>query len=467
MIYATKPAANHQINAIEKTDDLLADRGGLAPLIRYVRNTAVPELLTSRLAKLRINKKGITVADLVLQIFAFFFDGTSRHLTYFDHLKVDAGYAAVLETDPTRLASSHQVKRFFGKLPPVFSGVFRSVLRRMFTHRLAIVRPQAVSLFLDTMVLDNDDAEQRQAVQPTYKKVKGFQPLQLIWDGQIIDAQFRGGSKNGNHDRTAWVMIEKAVKLIEKTLGPDVPVVVRIDGGFFDGTLFRQMDDYGIGFVCSGRLSPFVKAYAAEQAAETNWQSYTNGKQAWSFFEFGFRCKKWTRFYRALYLKPRYEGEQLLLEFARPEGVIVTNLGSDPHLFIEADQALRKELFRAENLIGEHHRKGGDELTHRALKDFGFEQMPFQSYGANSAFYYLMVIAFNVMGWYKQDVLVEMGLVGKGSYATTIRRVVIDFAAKIVKTGRRVVLKVTAATMSRVRLDELWRRCNAIAPMVT
>jgi len=78
-----------------------------------------------------------------------------------------------------------------------------------------------------------------------------------------------------------------------------------------------------------------------------------------------------------------------------------------------------------------------------------------------------MVIAFNVMGWYKQDVLVEMGLVGKGSYATTIRGVVIDFAAKIVKTGRRVVLKVTAATMSRVRLDELWRRCNAIVPMVT
>jgi len=60
-----------------------------------------------------------------------------------------------------------------------------------------------------------------------------------------------------------------------------------------------------------------------------------------------------------------------------------------------------------------------------------------------------------------------MGLVGKGSYATTIRRVVIDNAAKIVKTVRRVVLKVTAATMSRVRLDELWRRCNAIVTMVT
>lgn len=466
MINPAKAASNHKITGIDITNDTLADRGGLAPLIRYVRNSGLLALLLPRLAKLRANRKGISVAQLVIQVFAFFFDGTSRHLTYFDHLKTDAGYAAVLETDPDDLASSHQVKRFFAKFPRVFAGAFRCVLRRMFTHRLAIVRPATVSLFLDTMVLDNDGAAQRQGSQPTYKKVKGFQPLQLIWNGQIIDAQFRGGSKNGNHDRTAWVMIEKAVKLIEKTLGPDVPVLVRIDGGFFDGSLFRRMDEYGIGFVCSGRLTPFVKAFAADQTRRTMWESYTNGKQAWSYFEFGFRCKSWKRFYRAFYLKPRYEGEQMLLEFARPEGVILTNLGSDPHLFTHAEPALREQLFSAENLIGEHHSKGGDELTHRALKDFGFEQMPFKDYGANAAFYYFMVIAFNVMNWYKEDVLVEMDLVGKGSYATTVRRVAIDFAAKIVRSGRRVVLKVTSATMSRVRLDELWQRCNAVDPMM-
>ena len=316
MIYPAKPSANHQIAGIDTTNDTLADHAGLTPLMRYVRNTGLLAVLLPRLAKLRRNKKGIGVAQLIIQIFAFFFDGTSRHLTYFDHLKTDTGYAAVLETDPDALASSHQVKRFFAKFPKVFAGAFRLVRRRMFTHRLAIQRPATVSLFLDTMVPDNDDAEQWEGVQPTYKKVKGFQPFQLIWNGQIIDAQFRGGSKNGNHDQTAWIMIEKAVKLIEKTLGPDVPVVVRIDGGFFDGSLFRRMDEYGIGFVCSGRLSPFVKAFAAEQTSETTWESYTNGKQAWSYFEFGFRCKSWKRFYRALYLKPRYEGEQMLLEFA-------------------------------------------------------------------------------------------------------------------------------------------------------
>ncbi len=31
-----------------------------------------------------------------------------------------------------------------------------------------------------------------------------------------------------------------ALLMIEKALGPEVPVVVRIDGGFSDGALFRR-----------------------------------------------------------------------------------------------------------------------------------------------------------------------------------------------------------------------------------
>ena len=61
----------------------------------------------------------------------------------------------------------------------------------------------------------------------------------------MVDAQFRGGSKNGNHGKTALTMIDKAVRVIGKTLGYQVPVVVRMDGGFFDGGLFWRLDAPG------------------------------------------------------------------------------------------------------------------------------------------------------------------------------------------------------------------------------
>jgi hypothetical protein len=34
--------------------------------------------------------------------------------------------------------------------------------------------------------LDNDDAERRHGVEPTYKKKKGFQPLQMNWAATLL-----------------------------------------------------------------------------------------------------------------------------------------------------------------------------------------------------------------------------------------------------------------------------------------
>ena len=56
-------------------------------------------------------------------------------------------------------------------------GIFRRALKQMFIWRLKMERPPVINLTLDTMVMDNDEAEKRHGVQPTYKKVKGFQPV--------------------------------------------------------------------------------------------------------------------------------------------------------------------------------------------------------------------------------------------------------------------------------------------------
>jgi hypothetical protein len=42
------------------------------------------------------------------------------------------------------------------------------------------------------------------------------------------------------------------------------------------------------------------------------------------------------------------------------------------------------------------------------------------------------------------------------SYATTLRRKAIDFAAKIVRTGGRTILKVTQATWNELQIPKLW-----------
>ena len=339
MLNPSRSNAKHQISGIELTTDLLADRGGLLPLMKYLDQTGIVDGVASPLMKYRSGNKGIGAPELIRQMFVFFFDGTSRHLTWFDQLKKDEGYQALLEINAETAASSHQVKRFFNKPGKTICLPMRAILRDMFAARIRLERPEVVELFLDTMVLDNDDAHFRQGCEPTYKKVKGFQPLQLIWDGMIIDAQFRGGKKNGNHGLTAVNMVKNAAKVVREILGNEVPILVRMDGGFMDGELFWRLDVNQIGFVCTMRQSKEIKAFVGDQTA-TEWRSFSNGKQTWSYLDFGTRCLKWGRFYRCLYLKPMFKGDQMVLEFDRPEQVLVTNMGSYPRLFMKVETGI-------------------------------------------------------------------------------------------------------------------------------
>ena len=65
-----------------------------------------------------------------------------------------------------------------------------------------LLNPTVIELGIDTMVMDNDDAKCRHGVKPTYKKKKGFQPLQMNWGRFIVDAVFRSGDKHSNHGDT-------------------------------------------------------------------------------------------------------------------------------------------------------------------------------------------------------------------------------------------------------------------------
>jgi hypothetical protein len=47
------------------------------------------------------------------------------------------------------------------------------------------------------------------------------------------------------------------------------------------------------------------------------------------------------------------------------------------------------------------------------------------------------------------------------SYATTLRRRVIDIAAKVVRHAGKITLKVTTATWKGVNFGELWQRSGA------
>jgi hypothetical protein len=454
------------IDRIETTGETLTARAGLALFSRYLRNLGLLSELERLFGALRSSEKGLPIPVLFHQILCFFLDGTSFSLVRFDELKEEDGYAGAIEVDPESMASSHQIKRFFYGFSLGRIWLFRRLIQQVFLWRLRIRDPEVVVLGMDTMVMDNDDADAREGVEPTYKGVEGFHPFQIMWDRFVADGILRGGSKHSNDGETAIEAIQHLTKKIRKALGEEVPIIVRMDAGFCDKKIYRACEELGIGYVSSGRLLEEIRE-EAERRAEGEWSTYQNAPNSsreWAYYERGDRRGTWDQFRRMIYVRSRRKEGQRKLAFARKDSVIYTNLGQGGPIDRRLEEAGKGSLLQVESVVETHHDRGRDELVHRALKDFGTERMPFEGFFQNMAFYSMMLLSFNLYEAFKEDGLGAEETEGSEAriplscYATRLRREVIDIAGKLVKTGRQTILKVTEATARRLDLGRLFRQ---------
>ena len=170
----------------------------------------------------------------------------------------------------------------------------------------------------------------------------------------------------------------------------------------------------------------------------------------------------WKQFRRALFCRPLYQDTQRLLEFARPDQILYTNLGCGSPLDEQLREAGLGHWLKAEAILEGYHERGKDELVHRALKDFASQTLPFKRFSANAAFYYTLLVAFFLYECFKQDVC--RPVVPLACYATTLRRRIIDVAGKIVRHGGQILLKVTTGTWQQLHIEKLWHNSGAPPP---
>lgn len=446
-----------KISKIEVTSEKLSGRGGLVFFLRYVENIGLYRLFDEAFAFLKRSMKGLSTYQFIKQLLAHFIDGTDMAISAFDRRKEDGAYAGILENFKTDMASSHQIKRMFRKLLAVPDRLYRKILHRLFLWRLRVEKPSVIILFADTMVLDNDDAQKREGVEPTYRRKRGFQPLQISWGPYVVDVLFRRGDTHSNHGCDLIKAITKLTRLIRDHYR-DVPIVVLTDSGFLDDTNFRFFEErLKIHYVCVGKQYDDLKNYA-QQIAPEGFNQLLKGNQSWQYLEFANRLKAWSKFRRCIFTTlDTEENGQLNFEFTKTDSFIYTNLGQDKQLTEQLTRAGAGHYLEAEHIIALNHQRGKGELTHRSLKEFATkEQLPFERFGMNRAYYYFLVISHFLYEAFKQDSPKE--LLPLTCYPNTFRRTIIDIAVKIISTGGQVVLKVSEAVFERLKLKNLWEQ---------
>ena len=454
------------INKIGTTDNTISGRGGLAFISRYIENIKFYRVIEKKLAGYRTSLKGKAISFILRQILVFFIDGTHKAISGFDILRKDAGYASILEVKKEDLLSSHAIKRFLGKFSYFKCEVLRKILNALFIWRLRIKQPDVIILDIDTMVLNNDDALKRDGVSVTYKNKKGFQPLQITWGNFIIDAHFRRGSAHSNHGNDAQKAVKRVVDLIRTHYSRNVPIIVTCDSGFLDEKNLHYFDKkLGILFVCFGKLYDSIKNYVCA-IPTSDFSEYSNNHRIWHYAEFGSKLKSWEKvgFLRTIFTTQLCDDNgQMLLEIARPDSVLYTNIGCNEKLTRQLKSAGHEELISCERIIECAHNRGCNELCNRSIKDFmTSEKLPFKRFGMNAAYYYLMLIAHTLYESYKEDVVnkAKISPVKAHCYPTTFRRVLFDFAAQIVSSGKSISLLVMGGIRNDLKIDILWELCR-------
>jgi hypothetical protein len=448
----------NEIQKIGITEDSLTSRGGLAFILKYLKNINIIPLISELFKTIRKSRKGKDIENIISQLMMFFIDGSKFTMTRFDELAKDIGYRKTIECSESNMCSSHVIKRFFSMVKMTMFKELQKILFKLFIWRLMLEKPEIIILGLDTMVLNNDDAKKRMGVNYTYKKVCGYHPLHIYWNGFIVNLAFHEGSDSPNHNNDLFTLLKETAEQIRKQYNKDVQIIAVSDSGFFDQKYFKLMEELGVYFICGGKMFDSIKLELMKRLPE-EWKRFEKKGAVIEYLNFWDKRDCWEKGYRAIYTKYACENGEFHLEFDRTETIMYTNLEDEKKL---KEAGLEKYLDAAE-IVNLYHMRAKDELVNRGIKEFVDETLPFKSFESNGVYYYLSVIAYNLLRAFHTDILVSVMPVE--SYPDTVRRLFIDIAGKIVKTGREIILKFMEEFIDRLNLFVLWEKCETVAPI--
>lgn len=444
------------ITTIKKTDEMLTSRAGLGFASQYVDSQIWLMKMLQSCGDMKGSSKGLHSGEQLRQMILNFIDGTSTHLSVFDEKCTDPSYAPLIGAD--KLLSTSSAKRLLKRIRP------RTIMRMIdmsFMKRLKKEKAPYIKLDLDTVVFENDSSQTREGCSVTYKRVKGFQPLMMKWNGYVVSADFREGKAHSNHGDDALNMISHVVSVVRKAVS--VPIILTADGGFFDQRIMSLCESLKIGYVIGGKQFKKIRE-RVQLIPEDEFSVFRKDNDSlneWYYTEFMDKRDNWDTERRLVVTQLRSVGEQMIIPGMGRMSLSYTNLGIDPELMRSFEDAGVDYLAKTENIIMLAHNRGEDELAHRHIKDFATrEQFPCKDFDMNRAYFEIMILAFNLYESFKRDCL--DGVMPITSYPEKIRRKFIDTAGRIVKTARRTILAIPKIVMEQLSLEEVWQK--AVVP---
>jgi hypothetical protein len=319
---------------------------------------------------------------------------------------------------------------------------FDRALDGLFARVHPLLERETVTLDLDaTLVEHHGPVGSRQGTRGTYTGKIAWHPL-LCFVGET--GEWLHGKLRNGHAAASTGAARFLAECLDR-IPAGVPVYLRADEGFFGQAFLAELERRQVTYAIGAPQIASVKArIAAVAAGEWRPSSYRAGSEVTSF---EWQPKTWKRPRRFVVRRdPIPAGEQLRLD------------AGDYHYYV---------------LVSNDHERAADELErwHRAkanvenrIKEaklgLGLDNLPCRGFHANWAYLLVTLLAYNLLCWLK---LLALPPSERTSYAKRLRFRFLNIAATVGRSGRRLVLRLSAGYPLLDDFVEALQRIRALA----
>jgi len=389
--------------SFEDTD--LTHFGGLVLIQRFCRCLRLRWLLQRDLT---IPHRGgdFQPADLLLAMLYVLIAGF-RRVSKTEILQYNGAFLSLLSLDRFPYAST--LRRFLHRIEPQAVRQLVRLHDRLRSQLFGLPQVCSALIFdLDSVVLTVYGEQQgaRVGYNPKKKGRRSYHPLlcfesqrQEFWHGS-----FRPGNAAANTGAVRF--LERCLAKVPSTLARS-RVRVRADSGFYDGNLLGMLENKGCGYAVVAKQYRTIR----RRAQARRFQKLQHG---WEIAEFSYKAHGWPRARRFVVIRrpiledPEAAAQLTLFRDRRyTYEVLITNLTLSPWR-VWRFYALRATV---------------EKIIRELLYDLPLNQIPTSRWVANVAFFHTMMLAYNLVHWFKRLCL------GKGYSQATVETVRRDFLA--------------------------------------
>jgi len=313
--------------------------------------------------------------------------------------------------------------RFLRRFSLGHLGQLNRSLDELFARVHPLLERETVTLDLDASYVEtHGPVGSRQGARGTYQGKVAWHPLLcfVAETGEWLHAKLRNGHAAASTGAIAFL------GECLRRLPAATRVYLRADEGFFGQGFLAELERRSVTYAIGAPLIASVRARISE-IGEQEWRpsSYRTGSEVTSLT---WKPKTWAKERRFVVRRdPLQPGEQLSLEEREWHyWALVTN---DEERSADALERWHRAKANVENRIKE------------AKLGLGLDNLPSQRFHANWAYLLVTLIAYNLLCWLKLLALPERE---RGSYAKRLRFRFIAVAASVGRSGRRLVLRLSA-----------------------